>query len=120
MSNTDNIKQLIINSEINIEKINTILRDKEISQLDSSEKELIETLLSDLKELGKNIMKNDDTYITFYTLISEELYLLKIREIIKYGEVILKTMRKFYKDFFLTEQPRIKPGKGIYHFRRRD
>ena len=66
-SNTENIKQLIINSENNLEKINNILKDKETSKLDYSEQELIKTILDDLKELGKNIMENDDTYITFCT-----------------------------------------------------
>ena len=94
-------------------------KDKETSKLDYSEQELIKTILDDLKELGKNIMENDDTYITFCILISEELYLFKIREIIKYGEVILQTMRKFYKDLFLTEQHRMKPGKGRYSFKSR-
>lgn len=112
MSNTDNIKQLIIDSESNLEKIDTILEDKEIPQLDNSEKELFETLLKDLKELGKNRMKNNQYYKKFCLLSSEELYLINIKPIIDNGLEILKEMKNYYKDLFLKNPPKFILGKS--------
>ena len=118
-NNAENIKQLIINSETNLEKVNNLLVDKEISKLTDSENELIKTLLDNLKELGKDEMKENQYYIDFCSSCAEELYLLNIKDIIKNGSEILKTMKKYYKDLFLTKPIKIVLGKSKHSFKRR-
>ena len=117
MSNTDNIKQLITNSENNLEKINNILKDKDITQFDSSEIKLVETLLKDLKELGKNRIEDNQSYKEFSLLSSEKLYLLNIESIIKYGSEILEKMRYLFRDLFLGKPIKFKQSKGGIAFK---
>lgn len=108
---TEHIKQLITNSETNLKKIKNILETKEIAEFNNTDKETIDNFIKDIKELGKDKIKNN-TYQEFCNISDDKFYLFNMGGILEKGSEILGTIKKLYRDLFLDEPIRVKFDKG--------